>query len=269
MTVSDGRFAHVRATSADGLAVRNRLGVGVDGAGRTPLNRLLEELSWEGNARGYRQGGRGRENVLVAEVFHLLDLLPRELFLGEVLRKSHGADAALLAAAAEAEAMQVDVLPGGPDLKPGEPNIQPDAYLHGIASTVLVEAKRLRTSSFQLDQLAREYVTLMRDHTTENRLLWLVLGSPPPVKVRGVAGRMSIHDAILERLPAVHAQATDPPPLDELEAGVDDRCAWITWRELSDIVQESATRFHSLPSTVTATIRRASEGIVEAVRWHA
>lgn len=237
--------------------------------GRTPLNRLLEELSWEGNARGYRQGGRGRENVLVAEVFHLLDLLPRDQFLGQALRNSHGADAARLAAADEAESMQVDVLPGGPNLMPGGPNIQPDGYLHGNKSTVLVEAKRLRSSSFQLDQLAREYISLMRDHMTENRLLWLVLGSPPPVKVRGVAGRMSIRDAILGRLAVAHAQASAPPPLDQLKASTDDHCAWITWRELSETVQESATRFDSLPPSVTATIRRASEGIVEAVRWHA
>ena len=36
--------------------------------------RLLPEVSWKGNARHYRPGVRGREKVLLAEVFALLDL---------------------------------------------------------------------------------------------------------------------------------------------------------------------------------------------------
>ena len=43
---------------------------------------LLDELSWEGNAWKYREGGLGLENVLTAEVFQALDFLPREAFLG-------------------------------------------------------------------------------------------------------------------------------------------------------------------------------------------
>ena len=50
------------------------------------IDRLLDELSWEGNARKYRGGGRGLENVLTAEVFQALDFLPRDAFLGAVLR---------------------------------------------------------------------------------------------------------------------------------------------------------------------------------------
>ena len=58
----------------------------------SPVGRLLEEISWEGNARPYRHGGRGRENVLTTEVFALLDWLPRQAFLGAVLAAAHGAD---------------------------------------------------------------------------------------------------------------------------------------------------------------------------------
>lgn len=46
----------------------------------TLIGRLLHEISWEGNARPYREGGRGRENVLTAEVFLVLDFLPAQLF---------------------------------------------------------------------------------------------------------------------------------------------------------------------------------------------
>jgi hypothetical protein len=39
------------------------------------LGRLLEEISWEGaSVRRYRDGGRGHENVLTAEVLTALDL---------------------------------------------------------------------------------------------------------------------------------------------------------------------------------------------------
>lgn len=43
------------------------------------LGRLLEEISWEGSrVREYRDGGRGRENVLTAEVLgHFLTFLVR------------------------------------------------------------------------------------------------------------------------------------------------------------------------------------------------
>ena len=34
------------------------------------VGRLLHELSWEGNSRRYREGGRGLESVLPVEGFH-------------------------------------------------------------------------------------------------------------------------------------------------------------------------------------------------------
>ncbi len=65
-----------------------------DGATNTSIiGRLLEEISWEGNAAPYRRGGRGRENVLTAEVMASLDLLPRTHFLAEVLLAGHSAHA--------------------------------------------------------------------------------------------------------------------------------------------------------------------------------
>jgi hypothetical protein len=172
----------------------------------SPTGRLLEELSWEGNARKYREGGRGLENVLITEVFAALDLLPRDAFLGSVLRRAHGGDQARIVAAAGVEEARVDVLPGGPDLYPGGPNIQPDAILEMPEAMVLVEAKRIRAGAFQPEQLAREYLCLLRDFSRPTRLLLLILPVPPPIVVRG-HGRLSINNAILSRLPAVHAKA--------------------------------------------------------------
>lgn len=42
------------------------------------VGRLLAEISWE-RATAYREGGRGRENVLVAEVLMALDFLPGDM----------------------------------------------------------------------------------------------------------------------------------------------------------------------------------------------
>ena len=43
------------------------------------VGRLLQEISWE-RAISYRAGGKGRENVLTAEVLMALDFLPRTHF---------------------------------------------------------------------------------------------------------------------------------------------------------------------------------------------
>jgi hypothetical protein len=60
---------------------------------RTVIGRLLEEISWEGSSvRKYRKGGRGLENVLTAEVLLPLSYLPRDKFLGAVIRAAHDAD---------------------------------------------------------------------------------------------------------------------------------------------------------------------------------
>jgi len=233
----------------------------------SPIGRLLEELSWEGNARRYRFGGRGLENVLVTEVFLALDLLPRDLFLGEILRQSHGASVTRHSICRQIEQASVEVLPGGPDLATGGPNIQPDAMLNMPGATILVEAKRIRSGSFQPEQLAREYLSLIRDSHTSEHLLLLLLASPPPILVRGL-GRLSVRDAILNQLPLVHSTATDAPPLHQLIANVDDSYAWITWTELERIVNKQAKQFTNADDDVTSAIRRTAAFISRAVAWH-
>src|SRR4051794_13893034 len=55
------------------------------------VRRLLDELSYEGNASKYHDGGLGLENVITTEVFQALDFLPRQAFLGRVLAGPSGA----------------------------------------------------------------------------------------------------------------------------------------------------------------------------------
>ena len=179
-----------------------------------------------------RRRSRARERV-VTEVFAALDLLPRAAFLGSVLRSAYGGDEARAAAAAGAEEARVDVLPGGPDLYPGGPNIQPDAMLDMPGATVLVEARRIRAGAFQPEQLTSGYLCLLRDFSRPTRLLLLILPMPPPILVRG-HGRLSINDAILSRLPTVHAKAkaVGAPPIDDLTTSIESACARITWGEM-------------------------------------
>jgi len=231
----------------------------------SPIGRLLDELSWEGNARKYRNGGRGLENVLVTQVFQALDLLPRTTFLAEVLRQAHGDPAALAAVAQQAESALVDVLPGTLDPTHGAPAVQPDAVLRMSAATVLVEAKRLRSGSFQPEQLAREYLVLERSFSSPTRILLLVLPDPPPVAVRG-RGRLPIHDAILEQLEVVHARAQDPPPLGDLVSAVDRRCAWTTWTDIDRILLDGVAALPALPAAASARRPSRRAGVSRDLR---
>ncbi|MEO7127084.1 MAG: hypothetical protein ABI382_10725, partial [Nakamurella sp.] len=110
---------------------------------------LLDELSWEGNAIPYRNGGRGRENVLTAEVFRALDFLPRVPFLDAVLRSA--------GVGADAEGFDVDVLPGDEQIAALGIRAQPDVLLTSASHYILVEAKGMKPgASFQPEQLYRE-----------------------------------------------------------------------------------------------------------------
>ena len=93
------------------------------------VRQLMDEISWEGNARKYRSGGLGKENVLTTEVFQALDFLPRRHFLGSVLDIVEGHSPREVRLAATVEQMTVSVLPG--DLAADEfgVQVQPDVLL--------------------------------------------------------------------------------------------------------------------------------------------
>jgi len=122
------------------------------------VGRLLEEISWQGSqVKGYRGGGLGFENVLTIEVFQALDFLPRMPFFAEVIGSAHGAPRTCGLLKDEAERAEFLALPGDIWLE-GENvsniNLQPDVILTTPSVYCLVEAKRLRQSSFQPLRLA-------------------------------------------------------------------------------------------------------------------
>lgn len=233
------------------------------------IGRLLEEISWEGRGvRAYRDGGRGRENVLTAEVLWPLSCLPRAAFLAEVLRQAHGAEGARLQAAEELEEAEVTLLPDQIELGPDCLVVQPDATVISPATYTLIEAKRIRRSSFQVNQLAREVVALLATAGDRSPLLLLFLGSPPPVAVAG-RGRLSLEGAIAAGLADVltvtpEVYVSPEALLDRLPTTI----AWITWREIADVTLRQAELFRGAPDGLAGTVRRLTSAVTDAIDWH-
>lgn len=231
------------------------------------LSRLLEEISWEGNARRNRQGGRGRENVLTTEVFSALDFLPRAAFLGAVLRAAHGADEARDAIATSIEDADVQVLPGdiAPQVAGGRPaawTVQPDVTIATGSTLCLVEAKRIRSASFQRTQLARTLLGLRHSADGRVALLLLVVGSAPPVPVARL-GRLSIEQAIDVGLGEL--DRADANAVRELAAAA---VAWITWDEIGAVTRDAEHDLGPLPESVRASVARLASSVTGAIDWH-
>jgi hypothetical protein len=239
------------------------------------LGRLLEEISWEGRSvRGYRNGGRGRENVLTAEVLTALDFLPRTAFLGAILGNAHGADTARATLRDEIEDTDLEFLPEEIVLNPTGPSrgtqliVQPDALITTPTCYAMIEAKRIQRSAFQPQQLAREYLAVTREAGRRTPVLLLILGSPPPVPVTG-AGNLTIHDAITRHLPTVHELADNYPlPLDDLTHRITDVCAWTTWHDLATTVTRRHRELTISDPSIAASITRLTGAIIRSVARH-
>jgi len=108
---------------------------------------------------------------------------------------------------------------------------------------VLVEAKRIRRSSFGPQQLAREYVALMRATCERTPVFLVLLGSAPPVAVQG-CGRLDPKKAVLKDLRAVLASTEDHDlTYEELADRFSDVFCWISWQEISDLVTSQLATF--------------------------
>jgi hypothetical protein len=241
------------------------------------IGRLLTELSWSGRSiRQYRHGGAGFENVLTAEVMQALDFLPRTAFLGSVLEQAHGAGEARKTLVREVEHAEVTVLPGDIELNPAGHDkrtkviVQPDATIISSSVFALVEAKRIRRSSFQPEQLAREYVavTVEAQASGHRPLLLLVLGAPPPVVVAGWPRPVPVTDAVQRHLASVVSRTTRSPGADKLAADVDDVIAWTTWREIDSALTARTETLHVPDPSVAASVRRLAASATDAIARH-
>lgn len=241
----------------------------------TMIGRLLEELSWVGDAAKLRQGGRGLEDVLTAEVLLALDLLPRAAFLGRVLGEVRGGSGDLRdRLASEAEDARVELLPGERFLShpaPTDPDpvvVQPDAFIETPSVLVLVEAKRLKAGGFQPHQLARELILAMKLAGTKRPALLLVLPKPPPIPVK-LHQPMSIPEAVelhLQRtLQRTVGLAATP---DEVRAAIANSVLWTTWDAIGQAAKGGLTEVAAGADSMGRSVHRTANLLLEALARH-
>lgn len=232
------------------------------------IGRLLEEISWTcSHVTTYRGGGLGFENVLTTEVFQALDFLPRTPFFGSVIDSAHGGATGRALLRLEAELAEFLLLPGERHLVADNiPRIevQPDVIIATPSVYCLVEAKRLRQSSFQWLQLAREF--LLAHHLAEGRipLLCVILNKPPPVLVQS-HGRRSLPEAIIAGLPQVIQQAD---AIGGWHEKIDQTVIWFTWHEITEATRGQLQSLEIANPSVAASIRRLGESLTGAIERH-
>ena len=240
------------------------------------LANLLKEISWEGKRTLlYRDGGRGLENVLTVEVFQALDFLPRKEFLARVFRSAVGGSPDTLQTLAEdIEKLSVRLLPGNVDLAEGPPNgkevlhVQPDGILESSRVYCMLEAKRIKRGAFNREQLAREFLAVLKHARCRSALLFLVLPSPPPVLVKE-HGRLSLYDAIDSCLDHVRERSDGEfPPADELRSKVDSLVAYTTWERVSEEIEEGLKEFSHADGSVRGCVGRLAQAALGAIKRH-
>jgi hypothetical protein len=239
------------------------------------LGRLLNEISWEGNARKYRSGGPGLENVLTVEVFQALDFLPRKEFLGCIIRSAEGGSPDTRRILAEqVEDLTVSLLPGDINLAEDPPkgkgrfNLQPDGILQSPLVYCMLEAKRIKRGAFMPEQLAREFLAVVQEAGNRNGLLLLVLPAPPPVHVKR-HGRFTLHDAVALCLPRVVERIEGQfPNMNELCSIIDSTLAYTTWPRIEEEVVDALKEFTSDDPSVRGSIDRLGKAVINAIRFH-
>jgi len=234
---------------------------------------LLEEISWEGNARRYREGGRGFENVLTAEVFQALDFLPRGEFFGRLVASVVGAPDAVKKLSVEAEQLAFSLLPGDISLaeSPAAASqlcVQPDGVIESPSVYCLLEAKRIKRGAFQPEQLAREYLAVVQEAGQRSPLLLLVLPGPPPVAVTG-HGRLDLHNAIAKCLKPVLARCEHEfPAAEELLRNVGSVVAYTTWPVVEQSIKAGLQASSFTNPSVEASVTRIANSALAAIKWH-
>jgi len=240
------------------------------------IARLISELSWSGRGiNQYRDGGHGFENVLTAEVFQLLDYLPRAHFLGEIIKNLCTPNSQVISTLyAEIEAAEFTLLPGNFYLREVVDShqtgmaVQPDGILESKSMYAILEAKRIKRSAFQPGQIAKEFYLVTRESKDKIPLLVFVLGSKPPVLVNG-QGRSEIHEEIIHNLDKVHSEAGNHwRTVEEIKQLAYSHYAWTTWNEIYWIVKRQLESFRSCNDSVDMCITRLANEVLDAIERH-
>ena len=196
-------------------------------------------------------------------MFQALDFLPRDQFLRQVIRSARGATTGCQIAATHAEESTVEILPG--DFLHAEYGFkaQPDALITSTQSYVLVEAKRIRRSSFGPEQVARELLLAEQAAAGRTPLLLIVLGAEPPVSLRG-HGTMTLTDSAVLGAELISARLGRPVKIPNLESTI----AYISWAHIADRVQSAVSAYLENDVSASRTTQRLATTLLEAVRVH-
>jgi hypothetical protein len=239
------------------------------------IRRLLQEVSWDGRrVKYYRQGGLGLENVLTAEVLQGLDFLPRQHFFIPVISAFNGkAERVKASLIAEVESVSLGLLPPSIPFRANQDEsdptqfVNPDGMLMSGSVFALIEAKRIKSSSFQTEQLAREFVATIREAQNRLPLLILLLGHEPPVMV-GRKQRKTIHSAIIDELATVLTKMDSPYDIEALQGKIDDVVVWITWDQIAEIIGEQLSSFSVESLSVRNAVERVALSVISAIKMH-
>lgn len=225
--------------------------------------------------RLYRDGGRGMENVLTADVLAALDMLPRSHFFSGVLRMATWEDRERLSGLCrEIEESDVTIFPEAFALRPNADThqerieVQPDGRIQTRSHLVVIEAKRIKPSAFQPEQLARNALVLLRDCAERIPTLLLVLGREPPVNVAG-HGRQGLDDAVELGLPKAYEKIDGLDlTIEQVRERIPRMLAWVTWQQIGEALQEAVGSYFNADKSSHASIQRIANQAISAVEWH-
>lgn len=245
---------------------------------KSAFRALVHGMSWEGKSvnKKYRNGGRGVEEVLTAEVFQALEFLPRVPFASEVLNSvTRLNDRADFVDPGEVSSAEFLLSPfGSYCLRPSAPthqlrlDVQFDALIRTNASAIFVEAKRIKASSFRPEQPARTLLIALRESGILLPKVLFVLGAPPPVKVES-HGRLDLEEAVLAGLDTAYSKIEGLPfSIEEVKSRIGECIAWTTWRDIAVSTQRALSSFRSNDEHVAASVKRTAESLIESVAWH-
>ncbi|MFC2130594.1 hypothetical protein ACFLSQ_04110 [Bacteroidota bacterium] len=243
----------------------------------SPIGRLLIELSWAGRTiKRMRNGGIGYENVLTTEVMEGLNYLPRELFLGEIIKEIKFENNSHYNQLIH-DFESFDILPHPVDQSKQyfvEPNnkieVQPDAIITNQDVLCLVEAKGFGSSSFQEEQLAREYLLTIQEAKKQNKIpfLFLFIDEKPPVKVKKI-GEIAIYDAISNKLGVVLSKSGNSTShMEFYQDKIKDIVGWITWEQIKNIVDKQLQSFNCESESLKNTVKRIANSIIYSIEIH-
>lgn len=126
----------------------------------------------------------------------------------------------------------------------------------------MVEAKRIRSATFRVKQVARTLMAL--NHIAQGRegLVLLVVAEPPPISVMG-HGRLEIADAVELGLTELA-----PDEAERLRVFAKRSIAWVTWEQISGATISALLDVTLVDASVAGSVGRIAQSIVRAIEWH-